>query len=83
MSLTSIDDKVADIDKRLAVVEAKVEMQASIIEEIKEMIVRVDEKIDKLIEVQTFNKWKHGLMYGGFASGVLAILQIILEQLGK
>lgn len=81
--MASVDEKIAEIDKRLAVAETKLDIHANMIEEIKEIMNKLDEKIDRLIQIQSFGKWKHSLMWSGVGSGLLGLVHLILSHLGN
>ena len=81
--MASQDDKINDMDKRLAVVETKIDIHAQMIEEIKEIMSKLDEKIDRLIQIQSFGRWKHSLMWSGVGSGLLGLVHLIMSHLGK
>lgn len=74
---------INDIDKRLAVCETKIEIQEKVIGDIKCMITGLDEKIDKLLESSASSKVKIGLMWAGYASGLVAVITIILQNFVK
>lgn len=78
-----MDEKVSEMDKRLAVVETKLDIHAQMIQEIKEVMGKLDEKIDRLIQMQSFGKWKHGIMWSSVGSGLLGLVHLIVSHLGK
>jgi len=72
-----------DLDRRVTVLEVKIDEHFRTITELKSLMNRLGEKIDTLIQLQTITKTKVGLMWAGYAAGIVAVLEIILRTFIK
>lgn len=75
--------ELSDLDRRVTVLEVKTDEHFRSITEIKNLMDKLHEKLDVLIQSNASNKIKIAIMWAGYGIGLAALIEIILQVITK
>ena len=73
------DKQMMDLDRRVTVLEVKTDEHFRSITEIKNLMDKLHEKLDVLIQSQTATKAKVAIMYAGYGVGIVGLIELLVN----